>query len=148
MSSQSCPMSFQQIDATIARIGAFFVCCLVLSFFATNSIVLLYILAVDFYIRIYSNKSYSLIYQLSKFIKKIFKLETKLTDSAAKRLAAQFGLLFSLVLIVLAHLELTMALYPIAITLLACASLEFIFEYCIGCKVYYVIKKIYPNFST
>ena len=141
----SCPVSFIQVDGNVLRIGAFLVSTFVVAFLISSQIVLLYILAIDFYIRIYLDKKYSLIFQLAKLIKKTFAIKAAMTDGGAKRLAAQFGLLFSMLLIIQAHLELDIALYVTVSILLVCASLEFMFDYCIGCKVYYILKKINPN---
>lgn len=140
--AKSCPVSFIQVDGNLARIGAFFVALFVVLFLITSEIFLLYILAIDFYIRIYGNRKYSLIFQLSKLVKKIFNIKKSITDGAAKRLAAQFGLAFSIILIVEAQLSINVALYITASILLFCASLEFIFDYCVGCKVYYLTKRL------
>ena len=114
----------------------------VVLFLITSEIFLLYNLAIDFYIRIYGNRKYSLIFQLSKLVKKTFNIKKSITDGAAKRLAAQFGLAFSIILIVEAQLSINVALYITASILLFCASLEFIFDYCVGCKVYYLTKRL------
>ena len=140
--AKSCPVSFIQVDGNLARIGAFFVALFVVLFLITSEIFLLYNLAIDFYIRIYGNRKYSLIFQLSKLVKKTFNIKKSITDGAAKRLAAQFGLAFSIILIVEAQLSINVALYITASILLFCASLEFIFDYCVGCKVYYLTKRL------
>ena len=143
--STSCPITFKLIDGNIARIGSFFVMAFVLIYLVSAMKIFLYILALDFFIRIYLSKEFSIIYQLSRAIKKILKIKTRMTDSGAKRLAAQFGLLFSLILIIEAHLELTLALNITSLVLLTCAFLEFILDYCIGCKIYYLIKRYHPT---
>ncbi|MFT5662157.1 MAG: hypothetical protein ACI9TV_002805 [Sulfurimonas sp.] len=146
--SQSCPITFKRIDGNVARIGAFFVVTLVVLYLATSFILFLYILALDFITRLYLNKEFSIIFQLSKTVKKILKIKTMMTDAGAKRLAATFGLMFSVLLIIEAHFSLDIALYITATILLICASMEVLFDYCVGCKVYYIIKKIYPNFHS
>jgi len=139
--AKSCPVSFIQVDGNLARIGAFFVALFVVLYLMTSEIFLLYILAIDFYIRIYGNRKYSVIFQLSMIIKKIFHIRKRITDGAAKKLAAQFGLVFSIILIIEAHLSFYGALDITAAILLLCASLEFLFDYCVGCKVYYLLKR-------
>jgi len=146
--AEICPVSFHKIDGNLARIGSFFVISILLLYLFSSSVIFLYILSIDFYIRIYGYKPYSLIFQSSKFIKKLLNIKTKMMDSGAKKLAAQFGLIFSIILILESHLHLDTALYITSAILLFCASLELLFDYCIGCKVYYIIKKIYPKFST
>ncbi|PHS56128.1 MAG: hypothetical protein COB17_00060 [Sulfurimonas sp.] len=146
--AQSCPIAFKHIDGNLARIGAFFVLLCVLGYLVTSMTIFLYILALDFSTRLYWKKEFSIIYQLSKILKKILKVKTYMTDAGAKRLAAQFGLQFSIILIIEAQLGLDIALNITAFILISCASLELLFDYCIGCKVYHIIKKVYPNFHT
>jgi hypothetical protein len=146
--AKACPISFKLVDGTLIRIGAFFVSSVVVAYLVTSQLFLLYLLAIDFYIRLYGHKPYSPIYQLSLVVKKTLNLKEDMTDAGAKRLAAQFGLLFSLILIVEAYLGLNLALYITASILLICAFLEALFDYCVGCKVYYIIKKVYPNFMS
>ena len=146
--STSCPITLKLIDGNIARIGSFFVIAFVVIYLVSAMKIFLYILALDFFTRLYLDKEFSIIYQLSKAIKKTLKIKTCMTDSGAKRLAAQFGLLFSVILIIESHLELTAALNITSVVLLICASMELLFDYCIGCKIYYVIKKYYPAFHS
>lgn len=136
----SCPVSFIKVDGNLVRIGAFFVVLFIVLFLVTSEIFLLYVLAIDFYIRIYGNKAYSLIFQLSKLVKKIFNIKKSITDGAAKRLASQFGLAFSVILIIEVQLSINMAFYITVTIFLFCALLEFIFDYCVGCKIYYLTK--------
>ncbi|WP_321777227.1 DUF4395 domain-containing protein [Sulfurimonas sp.] len=144
----SCPIAFREIDGTIVRIGAFFVSVVVIIYLFTSQIFLLIFLTVDFAIRIYGHKPYSPIYQLSHLVKRIFRFKANMTDAGAKRLAAQFGLLFSVMLVIEGLLDLTLLLHITAAALLACTFLEVLFGYCVGCKIYFIIKKIYPNFMS
>ncbi len=144
----SCPIAFREIDGTIVRIGAFFISLVVVIYLLTSQILLLIFLTIDFCTRIYGHKPYSLIFQLSRFVKKVLKLESNMTDAGAKRLAAQFGLLFSVMLIVEGFFGFNLALYLTAGALLACTFLEVLFGYCVGCKIYFIIKKVYPGFMS
>ena len=139
--SKSCPISFQQIDATTARISAYFVVLIVFIYLFTSQILFLYLLTLDFFIRIYLNKSYSIIFQLSQFAKKILKLETEMTDAAAKKLASQFGLIFSVLLVFEALFDLQLTFFITVSILLFCASLEALFNYCVGCEIFYILNK-------
>ena len=140
--AQSCPISFKQIDGTIARINAFFITLLVVIFSFTSIDIILYILIFDFAIRLSELKAYSPISNLSKLVKKIFKLKTKMTDAAAKRLAAFFGLFFLLLMTTLSYLSYNVTLYLVTMVLLTCSSLEVLFNYCLGCEIYHIYKKI------
>lgn len=139
--NKSCPVSFKLIDGVVARIGAYFIILFLLTYILTSQIVFLYLLALDFFIRIYMNKSYSIVFQLARLTKKILKLETKLTDAAAKRLAAQFGLFFSILLVFEVSFDFELAFYITASILLFCALLEALFNFCVGCEIYYILKR-------
>ncbi len=144
--SQSCPISLFKVDAKIARINAFFITLLLIAFLLTFNRIILYFLFYDFLVRLFLNKRYSLVYRLSKVIKKVLHLKTEMVDGGAKRLATYFGFAFVALLIIQTWLHLSVFLYLTAAVLLTCTTLEVLFNYCIGCKIYYLIKKIYPDF--
>lgn len=140
--ARSCPISFKQIDGTIARINAIFITLLVVIFLITSNVFILYFLAIDFLLRLSNYKSFSPIFNLSKNVKKIFSLKTHMTDAGAKRLAAYFGLTFVLLMSILSNLNLDFALYATAVILLCCSSLEVLFNYCVGCEIYHIYQKL------
>ncbi len=144
---QACPISYKQIDGTIARINAFFITLLVVIFLYTSLSIVAYILTIDFFIRLYVNKKFSPVFNLSKITKKILNLRTNLTEAAPKRLAAYFGLFFSIFISVESTLGLYETAYITSSILLFCSTLELFFNYCLGCKIYYIVKKIFPSFS-
>ena len=140
--ARSCPISSKQIDGTIARINAVFITLLIIIFLLTSNTIILYFLAIDFLLRLSNYKSWSLIFIFSTGVKKLFTLKTKMTDAAAKKLAALFGLVFIVVMIIFTSLDLDIALYITAAILLYCTSLEVLFNYCVGCEIYHIFKKI------
>lgn len=139
--SKSCPVSFKLIDGTVSRIGAYFVILFILAYLFTSQILFLSILVLDFLIRIYTNKAYSIIFQLSRFVKKRLKLETKMTDGGAKSLAIQFGLLLSILLLFEVLFNFQLAFYITVAIFLVCTTLEAFFNYCVGCEIFYILKR-------
>lgn len=144
--AQACPLLFRQIDGTVVRINAVSVTLLVLLFLATSQSLWLYLLGGDFIVRLYGSKSYSPVNRLSLRVQKALRLQPRMTDAGAKRLAAQFGLLFTLLLIAGHHLGLGAFVAALATIFLLCLALELLFNYCVGCKIYFIIKKLYPGF--
>jgi hypothetical protein len=144
--AQACPLLFRQIDGTVARINAVSVTLLVVLYLATFQPLWLYILGCDFMIRLYGSKSYSPIQRISLWTQKAMRLEPKMTDAGAKRLAAHFGLLFTVLLLIGHYLGLHAFGVSLASVFLLCLTLELLFNYCVGCKIYFVIKKVYPEF--
>jgi hypothetical protein len=143
--SQACPLLFRQIDGTVARINAFSVIVLVSLFLYTSQTIWLYLLGADFLIRLYGSKSFSPVNRLSMSIKQLLRLQTKMTDAGAKRLAAHFGVAFVILLLISTYMQLDALKYAMGALFLLCASLELFFDYCVGCKIYYLLKKIYPR---
>lgn len=146
--SQYCPVNFEQVEANVARFSALFVSILIVSYLVTGSIYLLVFMLADFGVKLFINKKFSPINQISMLLKKVLVLKNKFTDGGAKRLAAYFGLIFTALLIVLHFVDIWLLTLVVAGIFLSCALLEFIFEYCLGCKIYFIIKKIFPSFMS
>lgn len=140
--TSACPLLFRQIDATIVRISSFFVLLMLMAYLATSSVELLYLLSIDFLIRIYGDRRYSLITRLSMTMQKVLRLDPKMEDAGAKRLAAQLGLLFVLVLIAAYHLHLDITTAIVATSFILCVSMELFLGYCVGCKLYVVMRRL------
>jgi len=146
--SNSCPINFETVDANVARFVAFMVSSFLVVYILTFDVLILYFLFLDFMTRLFCQRKYSLIFQASKLLKSIFKLKNDPTDGGAKRLAGYFGLFFILLLVAGNHLNFHFFSIVVCVIFLSCALLEAFFSYCIGCKVYFVIKKIYPSFMS
>lgn len=144
--SNACPLNFKQVDSNTSRFSALLVALLVLVYLVTHNIFILLFLAIDFIVKLFINKKISLIMLFAEFLKNSFNIEDSLVDGGAKRLAAFLGLFFVFLLIGTHYLlpwEITLVFATI---FLCCSLLDVFFDYCIGCKIYFIIKKIYPNF--
>jgi len=143
--AQSCPLAFRQIDGTIARLNALSVFLLLSLFvFVAHPLVLLF-LGLDFMIRLYGNKSLSPIFQVSKALKKVFAFKSEMVDAGAKRLAAHFGLFFVFLFLAANLAGLYVLVYSAVAVFMFCLSLELLFGYCIGCKVYFIYRRFVPE---
>ena len=143
---QSCPINFQTYDNTISRISSLNVALLIVAYLFTSQIVIMLFVIVDLVLRVFVDKRLSPVYYLSLSIKRLFGLHTVVKDSASKRLATYFGLLFSLLIVAFHMLHLLEALYITAGIYMLCLLLDAFFDFCLGCKIYYIIKKVYPAF--
>ena len=143
--AQQCPLIFRQVDATVTRINTLFVIVGISAFLLTQSVIILMLLIVDFIFRLYGFKHLSPINISSLWIQKRFSLQTKMEDAGAKRLAAFFGIGFTIALLFASLYGADLAVAFIAGIFLFCAGLELLFGYCIACKMYYIAKKIYPK---
>ncbi len=143
--SQSCPLAFRKIDGTITRLNAFSVFLLLTLFVVLPNPFVLSLLALDLMIRLFGNKAYSPVFQISKALKKLLHLKSEMVDAGAKRLASYFSLLFVLLILSAYIADITVLMYVMAAVFLFCLALELVFAYCIACKIYFVYRKLIPE---
>lgn len=141
MSQKSCPISFIQIDANIVRINSFYILLLFSLYLITLNKVIILFLLTDFAIRIFLSKSYSPLFYLSSLTKELLHVKSKLEDSAPKKLATYFGFMFVAFIFLFDLLHVETLFYIMSGIFLVCLFLEFAFDYCMGCKIYYLYKR-------
>lgn len=144
--SNACPLSFTKVDSNVSRFSAFCVAILVMTYLYTLNVYILLFLLIDFVLKLFLNPGISPIMMLAEFLKSTFSVKDKYVDGGAKKLAGYFGLFFVSSLIVTHFFDVWLLSLGIALLFLACSLLDVFFNYCIGCKIYFIIKKIYPNF--
>lgn len=144
--SYTCPLNFVQVDSNASRISSLIVAALVITYLLTKNEYILYFLILDFSVKLFVNKDYSLISVVSLKLRKILKIEEKFTDGGAKRLAGIFGLIFVSSLLIIHILDLEYLSIVVAGIFLSCSLSDVLLNYCLGCQIYYLIKKIYPDF--
>ncbi len=143
--AQSCPLAFRLIDGTITRLNALSIVLLLALFVYVSDPLILFFLGLDYMVRLYGNKSFSPIYQLSSALQKLLGIKADMVDAGAKRLAAHFGLFFVFLALAADLAGLTVMMYVAVAVFLFCLSLELLFAYCIGCKIYFIYRKFVPE---
>lgn len=143
--SKSCPLLFRKIDATTSKISTAAVITGIAIYFVTLNPLILVFLIIDFILRLSSYKSYSPIFFLSSYSQKILHIPTHMIDAGGKRLAAFFGLAFTVFILIAHLLSMYNAGVILAVLFAACAIPDILFEYCIACKIYSFSKKIFPK---
>jgi len=146
--SYACPITFEKVDSTVSRFSSFFVSGVVVYYLYTSNLYVLYFLFLDFFMRIFCQRKFSPIYLSSVLIKKVLGLKECLSDSGAKKLAGVFGIFFVALLILLHQIDLSELSIIVGAVFITCSLLDALFNYCIGCKIYYLLKKIYPDFMS
>jgi len=98
------------------------------------------IILFDFIMRTLRLANLSPFHIVSKFVLNGWGVAPKLCDESPKRFALYLGLVASLFLVVFYMAGFTVFATIITIILLICALLETLFDFCIGCKIYYAIQ--------
>ena len=138
--TQTCPISFNRVDANLVRIVAVEVFTVALLLLFTHELVFALILLFDFSVRLLNYKQFSLFCIIAKSIITNFELKAKLCDEAPKRFALYLGLGVIALFTVLFALGFNTIASVFVVILLICASLEALFDYCIGCKIYFLLQ--------
>lgn len=135
-----CPVSGERVNESVVRLVAFFVLVILGTSFVLNSVMGALFLAFDFCVRSFTDGKYSPLKNISMKVAELCKMPVKPVDAAPKKFAAGVGMFFSILLGIAFQYELDMMAYVVASIFGICAFLESVFAYCLGCKVYSLLK--------
>ena len=138
--SASCPISTRRVDANMIRAVSFQVALFTVILLVTQESIFAFILLFDFFMRTLRQSHLSPFHIIGKFVLEGWGVAPKLCDESPKRFALYMGLITSLFLVVFYLAGFTNFATVITIILLICALLETLFDFCIGCKIYYAIQ--------
>ncbi|EIF51530.1 DUF4395 domain-containing protein [Sulfurovum sp. AR] len=138
--SPSCPISTRRVDANMVRIISFQVALFTLLFLITQQSFFVWVILFDFFMRALRLLNFSLFQIIGKFVLKGWGVAPKLCDESPKRFALYLGLVTSLIIVVFYFAGFILFATVVAVILLICALLETVFDFCIGCKLYYAIQ--------
>jgi hypothetical protein len=102
----------------------------------------IFLLGSDLMIRLYGPHYCSPFNAASRIVKKVMKIPTRISDAGPKRLAAHFGLLFSGLILSAHFAELPGMALGIAALLAVCAAMELLWNFCVGCRIYYLLQSL------
>jgi hypothetical protein len=138
--SPSCPISARRVDSNMVRVISFQVALFTVILLITQESFFAFVLLFDFFMRALRQTKFSPFQIIGNFIITGWGIAPKLCDESPKRFALYLGLVTSLFLVILYAAGLTVFATAITIILLICALLETLFDFCIGCKIYYAIQ--------
>lgn len=135
-SGATCPVSFEKVNDSAVRLGAFLTICLSVFGLYTENSLLFGCLGLDFALRAFSLSRFSPIALFSKFLVPILNLPAHLVDAAPKKFAAGVGIVFCVLIAGFFSAQWFQTADFLGGILLICASLEAFLGYCVGCQVY------------
>ena len=138
--SQSCPISLRRVDSHMVRAISFHVALFTVILLITQESAFALIILFDFMMRTLRLAHLSPFHIVSKFVLTGWGVAPKLCDESPKRFALYLGLVISLFLALFYTAGFTTLATGITVILLICALLETLFDFCIGCKIYYAIQ--------
>lgn len=140
--AQTCPISTRRVDSNMVRVISFQVALFTIILLITQQSIFAFIILFDFTMRTLRQMNFSPFYLVGKFVLNGWGIAPKLCDESPKRFALYLGLVTSLFLVLFYTAGFTLFATSITIVLLICALLETLFDFCIGCKIYYAIQLI------
>lgn len=138
--SPTCPISARRVDVNMLRVISFQVALFTVILLFTQEIIYALIVLFDFFMRIIRKSNLSPFYIMGKLILTSLDVRPKLSDESPKRFALYLGLAISLLLVILFATGLNIYASIVAVILFSCAFFETLFDFCIGCKIYYAIQ--------
>jgi len=138
--SPSCPISTRRVDSHMARVISFQVALFTMIFLVIQESFFAWVLLFDFFVRALRQTKFSPFQIIGNFVLTGWGIAPKLCDESPKRFALYLGLITSLFLVVFFVAGFATFATVIAVILLIGALLETLFDFCIGCKIYYAIQ--------
>lgn len=131
-----CPVSVERVPEHLPRITAFAVVSLLLAFLATGFFSILLFVLGDFITRASGYSQYSPLNYFSVGVSKFFKFKSGLIDKAPKLFAARMGVTMIGLAAVFQLTGLSTVSAIIVLAVAFFATLEFAFNFCVGCYIY------------
>ena len=139
-SAPDCPVSERRVDEKAVRFAASLVLVLALSAFFLKAWWLSLLLLVDFALRSGLAPSYSPIGFGANRLVRSLGIAPKPVDAAPKAFAALCGVLFSAGLAICLWLQWPWFSLGFLLPFAFCAALEAFLGYCVGCRVYHLLR--------
>lgn len=132
-----CPASPERVNERVVRVVAAYVSLLTLAYLLTGWLFVIAILAADFWVRGYTRHKLSPLRGSARWLNEsLLRIEAKPIPEAPKRFSARIGLFFCVAIVAASLAGFASAAFWIAIVLLACALLESLAGFCVGCHFY------------
>ncbi len=144
-----CPVSPDRVDENIARLTAAIVLVLTIAGLVFRSPWVMIGLGLDFALRAFGYARYSPLRSAAQWMARALSLSPRPTDAAPKRFAAGVGLLFSVSIAFAFLFHWYVSGLFIGVVLAACAALESVLNFCVGCYVYtFLLGRWIPRFRS
>ncbi|MCH9813016.1 MAG: DUF4395 domain-containing protein [Epsilonproteobacteria bacterium] len=138
--AQSCPISQKRVDANVVRFIATLTAATALLFLLTDHSFFILLLLFDFSVRLFRKQKLSPFCFLSTTILQVLPVKPKLCDEAPKRFALVMGWVMLILIAAFILFSLHTLAFVLTLILFVCATLEALFEFCVGCKIYQILN--------
>ncbi len=140
--ADTCPIAGFGVNKSVVRTSAFLTLGAVLIFLFTPVKWIILILTVDFFLRSFLKGKYSPIRAASIIINKALAIKPNVVNAGPTIFAAKIGFTCCLLMSLAYVFGFMLCGYIIGGIIALCAALEAFLGYCVGCKLYSLMKKM------
>lgn len=137
-----CPIVSETVDSKLIRINAFLILVTLVFFFLSPYKWTIYVVAVDFLIRVLFGMRNSPVCKVIQYSMDIAKIEPYKVNAGPKKIASRFGLTFSLLIIIFQLFNIEIASEVVTVIFIIATGLEAFVDFCLVCKIYPYLNKI------
>jgi hypothetical protein len=141
--TKACPVSLKQVDKHLIKLYSSFVLLVLSLSLITDFRIVIYLITLDFFIRVFIGIKYSpLCIILTKSLK-ITTIKPVLIDSGRKKIAAQIGFSLSIIISFSYLIDYSIITYSFTSIFIFAIALDLIFDYCLACKMQSIYLKFF-----
>ena len=140
-----CPISSEKLDSNVSRLTTFFNVVLMLFFLYTSQVIPLVVVTIDYGMRALGYNKYSPLGMCAFIITKGPGWKTKMVGKAPKIFASRLGFICAALGLVFTLANLPIASFVIIALLTTLATLDSVFNHCVGCWIYHHF--VFPFFK-
>ncbi|MBL0023958.1 MAG: DUF4395 domain-containing protein [Saprospiraceae bacterium] len=140
-----CPVSTVKVDSHISRLTVFLNVLLMVYFLFTVASLAILVVAIDYGIRAMGYNQYSPICFIASLIIRISGMKAKMVDKAPKIFASRLGFICATLGFIFITAQLTFASILIVSFFVVLATLDSVFDFCVGCMIYNYL--VFPFFN-
>lgn len=141
MKNISCPIVYENVNAKLTRTYALITFAIVLLFVFTPFKEVIYISALDFFIRVFFGLKYSPICFVIKRILKWAKIPRNMVNAGPKKFASKIGLIFTVLMSISLYFDLSTIAMVVGLISIAAIGAEALFGFCAACYLYNFVPK-------
>ncbi len=129
----ACPINYKKVNIYLIKLYSALAATLLIMYLTAEWVWPVYVLAVDYFLRVFLGIRYSFICRLLNFVLQYLHVEPKEIDASSKAFAARLGMSFTLFLTFSIIMDWPVAARITAVIFLIAVLLEVIFSFCLAC---------------
>ena len=142
MKDMYCPVNFKKVNIYLIKFYSIIVAALLIMFILADWKLPIYILTIDFVLRVTAGIAYSPLCVLLDGILRFFRVCPRQTDARTKQFAAVVGMLFMFIISVLSFTHHHIIARLVAAFMLVVVLAEIMAGFCVACWVYSYYSKL------